>query len=43
MRKPDARQKRIDAADIAFNRSHFGPDPAPIPNPDVGEIPFQII
>lgn len=40
MRKPDARQKRIDAADIAFNRPHFGPDPAPIPNPDVGEDTF---
>ena len=39
-RQQDARQKRIDAADIAFNRPHFGPEPHPIPNPQTMEDTF---
>ena len=39
-RQSDARQKRINAADIAFNRPHFGPEPHPIPNPQTMEDTF---
>lgn len=39
-RHDDARQKRRDAADIAFNRPHFGPEPHPIPNPQTMEDTF---
>jgi membrane-associated phospholipid phosphatase len=41
-RHDDARQKRRDAADIAFNRPHFGPEPHPIPNPEENNFPIRI-
>jgi membrane-associated phospholipid phosphatase len=40
-RQDDAKQKRRDAADIAFNRPHFGPEPHPIPNTQTMEDTFR--
>jgi hypothetical protein len=39
-RQDDARQKRRNAADIAFDRPHFGPEPHPIPNTQTMEDTF---
>ncbi|HSF51276.1 MAG TPA: vanadium-dependent haloperoxidase [Nitrososphaeraceae archaeon] len=38
-RHDDTRRIRREAADIAFNRPHFGPEPHPIPNPEENTFP----